>query len=64
MLRIVVKSDDAGMALNVGGSVETTVKTFDVDLPALESYLTEHPGALYFQRQVVGVEVLPGSLRP
>jgi hypothetical protein len=50
------------MAANVGGTVERTVKTFDVDVPAVESYLREYadlPKAnLYWHRQIVAVEIL------
>jgi len=61
MLRIIVKDDNAGMALNVGGSVESSIKTFDVDLPELEKHLREFTDAedkRYWARQVIGVEVL------
>ena len=57
MLRVIVRTDNAGMAANVGGSVEVIYKTFDVDLPELEKYLGESQGT-YGHRQVVGVELL------
>jgi hypothetical protein len=54
MLRIVVRESNCGAACNVGGPVDVTWKTFDVDLPELEAYLSE---AVRFQtREVVGVE--------
>jgi len=69
MLRIVVQTSDCGMAANIGGSVETTVKTFDVYLPELEAYLREYDDAkeraketklpMYWIRGVAGIEVLP-----
>ena len=63
MIRIVTKTDDAGMAANVGGSVWTSFRIFDVELPDLEAWLTrlEPDGAgpnSYAHVQVIGVEVL------
>jgi hypothetical protein len=61
MLRIIVRTDDAAMASNVGGSVETTHKTFDICAPALEAYLKEKidfGSTKYSHRQIVGVEQL------
>lgn len=60
MIRIIVRTDDAGMACNVGGAVETTFRTFELDIPALEAFLRE-PKAKdwqYTQRQAVGIELL------
>ncbi len=69
MLRIVVQTSDCGMAAHVGGSVESSVKTFDVHLPELEEHLREYEDAkkisketgapTYWHRCVIGVEVLP-----
>jgi hypothetical protein len=62
-LRIVCREDDAGMAANVGGSVLTTLKTFDIEHPELEAWLREQhaPGMKYWHRQIVGVEIVPDS---
>ena len=60
MIRILVRVDDAGMAANVGGSVETKYKTFDVDLPELEKYLREDRG-IYSHANVIGFELLAES---
>lgn len=57
MIRIIVQSCDAGMACNVGGSVLTTYKTFDVDLPEVEKFLAQKE--MYVQKQISGFEVLP-----
>jgi len=60
MIRVLVRTDDAAMASNVGGSVETTFRTFDIDAPDLESFLREPDkwtGTKYAHRQVVGVEL-------
>ena len=37
MLRIVIRSDDAGMAANVGGAVETTYRTMLIRLPHIKA---------------------------
>ncbi len=60
MLRIIIKTDNAGMACNVGGSVLTSYRTIDVDLPEVEAALRS--GGFnedsYSHTQVVGVEIL------
>ena len=63
MIRIIVETCDAAMAANVGGSVHRTIKTFDIDLPELETFLREpETKALnFYHRQVVGIEVLTAN---
>lgn len=58
-IRVIVQTCDANMAAHVGGPVDTTFATFDIDAPALESYLryTPNPGL----RQVIGVELRPAE---
>lgn len=57
MLRVIVRTDNAGMACNVGeGSVEVTYKTFAVDIPELEKFLRENQS--YGHRRVIGVELV------
>ena len=68
MLRIVVQTSDAGMAVNVGGHVEVEVKTFDINAPELEEFLREYADAqtkarnstssIYWSRSVIGVEIV------
>jgi len=60
MIRIIVRTDEASMAANVGGAVESTWKTFDVVLPELEAFLQKPKAEKwpYSHRQVSGVEVL------
>lgn len=60
-IRVIVQTCDANMAAHVGGPVETTFATFEIDAPALESYLrfSPTPGL----RQVIGVELLPAEPR-
>lgn len=56
MIRVIVQTDDAGMAANVGGNVLTTTKTFDITADELEKFLREQLGQ-YAHRQVIGVEL-------
>ena len=56
MIRVIVQTDNAGMAANVGGNVHTSLRSFDVDMPELEAFLREDQGT-YGHRQVIGVEV-------
>lgn len=63
MIRIIVKDDDAGMAANIGGTVLSYVKSFEVELPELEKFLREYwdasPSAKsYWHRQVIGIELV------
>jgi hypothetical protein len=68
MIRIAVHTSDCGMAAHFGGSVESAVKTFDVDAPELEAHLREYEDAkqraketnvpTYWHRTVLGAEVL------
>ena len=56
MIRLIVKIDDANMAANVGGSTQTTYRTFDVNIPELEQFLTK-PDNDYQVRILVGAEI-------
>lgn len=58
MIRIIVKTDDAGMAGNVGGSVLSTFKSFEIELPELERALSISRTNSYAHAQVIGVEVV------
>ena len=57
MLRIIVRTDDASMAANVGGPVFSDFKTFDIHAPEVEAFLRT-PAPQLGQRQVVGVELV------
>lgn len=57
MIRIVVQVTDAGMAANIGGPVQTWIKTFDIEMPELERFMLDRSGK-YQERSIVGVEVL------
>jgi hypothetical protein len=59
MIRIIIETCEAGMAANVGGSVQTSYRTFDVELPEVEAFLRQVKGSPYTERQVLGVELLP-----
>ena len=39
MIRIIVRIDEASMAAHVGGSPQTTYRTFDIDNPQIEALL-------------------------
>ena len=60
MMRLVCESIDAGMAINVGGSVCREMKTFDVDLPEVEKWLSGRIGT-YETRILLGAEILTPS---
>ena len=57
MIRFVVR----GKYINPGGDCEGDIKTFDVDLPELERYLSE--SGSYGSREVIGAEVIPISTK-
>lgn len=61
MLRIIIKSDDASMAANAGGSVLVEYKTFNVSLPQVEAYLSATLSSNLAHRQVVGIELLQAT---
>ena len=59
MIRIIVRAKDAGAAAHVGGPVDVTHATFDVEAPTLEAFLRAKDGDPYCHREIVGAEVLP-----
>ena len=61
MIRILAKDDDATMAANIGGSVLSTYRTFDVDLPEVEAWLISRQGNAYAQAQIIGWELLAAT---
>ena len=61
MIRLVVRIDDASMAAHVGGSPQTTFRTFDIDHPALEYFLSgggSNIQSKFLYRTLVGAEIL------
>lgn len=67
MIRIIVRTDSAAMAANVGGSVYVKYRTFDVDLPEVEQALRSggyNEDGSFEHTQVVGVEILPDESEP
>jgi hypothetical protein len=60
-IRVIIQTSDAGMAANVGGSVNTTYRTIDLEHPILEEFLARKMGD-YGHRQVIGVEVVPAPV--
>lgn len=59
-IRIIVRVDDANaLAHGAANNAETTFKTFDVDLPAVEAFLRGDKRLNEFvTRSVIGVELL------
>lgn len=57
MIRIIVHAADFGGAAHFGSPVVHVHKTFDVDLPAVESFLRSHNGQ-WETANVAGVELL------
>ncbi len=56
MIRIIVRQLDESAACNVGGPVSQSLKTFDVELLEVETFLDEVPQ--WIRREVIGVELL------
>ena len=56
MIRIVVHVSDAGMAAHVGGPVQTWIKSFEVDAPDLEAFMSSQDNP-YREKHIVGVEL-------
>ena len=56
-IRIIVQTCDASMAANVGGPVDTSFNTFDIEAPELEEFLRSNRPRLGL-RQVIGAELL------
>jgi hypothetical protein len=61
MIRIVVQTNDAGMAANVGGDVLRGIRTFDIDAPALEAFLKRYEEGMYSNAHVIGAEIIVGQ---
>ena len=59
MIRVIVRSADRGAAANVGGPVDVEYRTFDIEVPELESFLHQpkKENWTYTFREVIGVEV-------
>jgi hypothetical protein len=60
-IRIIIRTDSAAMAANVGGAVEVQYRTFLVELSEIESFLREpmEKNWAFTARQVVGIELEP-----
>lgn len=57
MIRIIVKTDSAGMACNIGGSVHQEFRTFDIEAPEFDKFMQEKLDGLS-QRFIIGAEVV------
>lgn len=60
MIRIVFKEMNYGAACNVeGGVAKVSLKSFDIEVPALQEWLTKEPS--YTERTFVGIETIEES---
>lgn len=57
--RAIIRIDNGGMAVNIGGAVLSEFKTVDFDSEALAAALPEYPSGAYCHAQIVGIERLP-----
>lgn len=58
MLRIIVATTDAERAAHVGGPVEVSYKSFDIEAPQVEAFLSAGKKNQFWSRTLVGVEVI------
>lgn len=57
MLRIIVRNQHFGAVVHMEGAIaETSLKTFDVELPEIEKYLKV--AEKWTSREVIGIEIL------
>lgn len=57
MIRVLCRQIDGSNMANVGGPLEESYRTFDIDFPQLEDWLRKS-GESFLTRSVIGVEVL------
>lgn len=57
MIRFICREANAGAACNIGGPVDVTYKTFHLDCPALEEWLSKQQQ--YTTRELIGCELTP-----
>lgn len=61
MIRLIVRIDDAAMAAHVGGSPQTTYRTFDIEHPEIEALLRgggSNSQNDFSYRTLVGAEIV------
>ena len=63
MIRLIVRIDDATMAANVGGAVQTTYRTFDIEHTEIERLLSEsgQKPNRFLYATLSGAELLKGE---
>jgi len=59
MVRLIVKYNDISAAANVGGPVNTSYSTFDIEHAELEALLRRTVPSDYGHAEVVGAAVFP-----
>lgn len=61
MIRIIIRETNYADAAHVGGPVLESFKTFDVELPQVESYLAEE--LKWGSRRVIGIEAVAAKAK-
>lgn len=56
-LRVIITTSDATAAAHVGGPVNVTHKTFDIEAPEVEAFMRESMSE-FCNRVLVGVEII------
>lgn len=59
-LRVIITTSDATVAAHVGGSVNVTHKTFDIEAPEVEAFMREGMNE-FSNRVIVGVEIIESA---
>lgn len=58
MIRLIVRAIDASHCPHVGGAPHETYRTFDIDAPDVEEFLTGYAGMPGASAALVGAEVV------
>lgn len=58
MIRLIVRAVDASHCPHVGGAPHETLRTFDVDAPAVEAFLQAYTGLSNVSASIIGAEVV------
>lgn len=61
MIRVIVREQDRTGAVHAGGDADTSFRTFVIEAPELEAWLSGPKPEGYITRQVMGVEVVPSE---
>lgn len=58
MIRLIIKIENCGAAINLGEDVERSFKTFDCNLPKVEEFLSYSKDKKYETRRIIGAEII------